>query len=510
MSETFDQLTRQIGQARSRREALRLLGTGLLGVALGSLVGKQALAQDPAGTVPRSPRGFPPQPLNPGLPPATFDPRQPLGPPRPLPPGPIRGPLPIEPVGKTCSSALLTDCLATAQAEYSRCAAMCNASCGPGEQYPDAPRTAVCSACRRQWPDCRYTLQEAGLDCQRRFGCIDGYSCVQDEVRPQIEYCCPSGKVPCNGGCVDPCLSLAQIRNRSTCQCDCARSCRPPFIQGADCLCKCPECKPGFRLQDPRTCKCTCIDGLDLCGDQCVNFQVDRKNCGACGIECAPSEGCCLGQCVSLNEDPNCGGCSKNCSARGMTCCTTRGSAGTLPNPYCSDLNQSFDCGECGRGCASGCCAGVCCTGTLSGCCNGRNCISLNTIQNCGSCGKRCASGEACCNGVCTRLGTNDNCSTCGDVCLQASPWAKPNSTVVVFTVNSTCKNRQCTCPPNSAICDNLCAPDGWICGGHFPDGRVRITDCPNGGPTGRNLNTGQMICCPGEISYLGDHRICL
>lgn len=508
MSEAFDQLTRQVGQARSRREALRVLGTGLLGVALGSLVSKKALAADTAGTVPRSLRGLPPQPLTPGLPPATFDPRQPLGPPRPLPPGPIRGPLPFEPVGKTCNSALLTDCLTTAQAEYTRCAAMCNASCGPGEQYPDAPRTAVCSACRRQWPDCRYTLQEAGLTCQRTYGCINGYSCTQDEARPQIEYCCPTGKVPCNGGCVDPCLSLAQIRNRSTCQCDCARSCRPPMIQDADCFCKCPECKPGFRLQDTRTCKCTCIDGLDLCGDECVNFQDDPKNCGACGIVCQPQEKCCNGKCVSLSADPNCGDCSRNCSARGMTCCPSSGAPG-LPSHYCSDLNQNFDCGACGKACTSGCCAGVCCTGTLSGCCNGRNCISLNTIQNCGSCGRRCASGEACCNGVCTRLGTNDNCSTCGDVCQPATTWVSIGTGAVISTVASSCKSRQCTCPPNSALCDNFCAPDGWFCNGHTSDGKVRISRCPDGKPTGREWGTGRIICCPGTYTFIGDNRVC-
>lgn len=514
MSEAFDQLTRQIGQARSRREALRVLGTGLLGVAFGSLVGKKALAQDPAGTVPRSIRGFPPQPLNPGLPPATFDPRQPLGPPRPLPPGPIRGPLPFEPVGKTCSSALLTDCLATAQAEYTRCAAMCNAACGPGEQYPDAPRTAVCSACRRQWPDCRYTLQEAGLTCQKTYGCINGYSCNMDEARPQIEYCCPTGKVPCNGGCVDPCLSLAQIRNRSTCQCDCARSCRPPMIQGTDCLCKCPECKPGFRLQDTRTCKCTCIDGLDLCGDECVSLQINRKHCGACGTECGPQEECCLGQCVSTNEDPNCGRCFNNCSAIGQTCCprdlTDVEGVPLHPRAYCSDLNYVLDCGECGKFCPSGeCCKGVCCTSHVSSCCNGNTCISLNTIQNCGSCGRRCASGEACCNGVCTRLGTNDNCRTCGDVCQPATTWVTIGTGAVISTVASSCKSRQCTCPPNSALCDNFCAPDGWFCNGHTSDGKVRISRCPDGKPTGREWGTGRIICCPGTFTFIGDNRVC-
>ena len=52
MSDLFDQLTKQIGQATSRRDALRALGAGLFGLAFGSLGAKQAVAADPA-TSPR-------------------------------------------------------------------------------------------------------------------------------------------------------------------------------------------------------------------------------------------------------------------------------------------------------------------------------------------------------------------------------------------------------------------------------------------------------------------------
>ncbi len=48
MSDGFDQLTKQIGQATSRRGALRALGAGLLGILFGAATSKNAVAADPA------------------------------------------------------------------------------------------------------------------------------------------------------------------------------------------------------------------------------------------------------------------------------------------------------------------------------------------------------------------------------------------------------------------------------------------------------------------------------
>lgn len=519
MSNAFDDLTRQIGRAESRRGALRALGVGLLAAAFGSLVSKKAAADPGVPGVPR----FPPTPIDPRLP-------YPYGPPRP---GPV--PTPREPVGKTCSSAALAACLADADFQYSTCASACNGSCGPDEQYPNFPRTAFCSACRRQRPDCRYTLQEAGRACQRNFGCVDGSSCTQDEVARVAEYCCGSGLTVCKGRCVEPCSSLLQRRNPYSCECDCATHCRPPLVQQADCTCKCPPCPTGA-IQNPRTCVCSCPAGLTLCSDGCKNFKADRMNCGACGRQCAAGETCCNGQCVSLGADPNCGACSINCTARGMTCCPSSGAPG-LPSHYCSDLNQSFDCGACGSACSSGCCAGLCCN-PGSGCCDGVSCTPLNTPQNCGrcgnqtsngeaccngvrtwlgsnencgSCGNRVTSGEACCNGVRTPLGTNENCGSCGDVCKQASRWAPVGSTEAVFTVSSTCRNGRCTCPVNLAQCDNTCAPDGYVCSGHTANGAVLLSPCPSGLLAGKNLATQQMVCCtPAKFGWVGDTKVCV
>ncbi len=495
MSDTFDHLTRQMGQAASRREGLRVLGTGLLGMALGAFVTPKATAQP-------TPPVFPRVPVNP---------RPPLGPPRPFPgPGPRPVPIPLEPVGKTCSSALLRDCLTSAEGAYSFCATTCNGRgiCGPAEQYPNRPLTLNCEACRRLRPDCQATLLEANSTCQRNFGCVDGYSCTVDEVTRVAEYCCRPGQAVCNGKCVEPCTSILMRRNTTTCACECATVCRPPLVQGADCTCKCPECGPGFRLQNPRTCECTCLDGLSLCGDNCVSLYVDRMNCGACGTQCAPGEECCSGQCSPMSEDPNCGRCLNNCSARGMACCPPDRSQ-HVGRHYCSDLLQNFDCGACGRHCGTDkCCSGACCN-FGSSCCNGVSCTPLNTIQNCGSCGRRCASGEMCCNGVCTRVGTNQNCSTCGDICHPSVSWQVVDTGEVITTLPSTCKNRACACPPNSASCDNHCAPQGWICNGRFDNGQLQIARCPNGSPTGREWGTGAIICCTGRIEWIGDSRVC-
>ncbi len=514
MSDAFDDLTRQLGRAESRRGALRALGVGLFSAAFGSLFGKEASASPFPPRVPR----LPSLPIDPRLP-------YPYGPPRP---GPVT--TPRDPAGKTCNSALLRTCLADADFQYSNCASACNGSCSPDEQYPNFPRTAFCSACRRQRPDCQYTLQQDRRACQSNFGCTDGNSCMQDEVTRVADYCCGSALTVCKGRCVEPCLSFLQRRNPTSCECDCATRCRAPLVQQADCTCKCPACPKGA-TQDPRTCVCSCPAGQTLCSDGCMKIDSDRMNCGSCGKQCDAGDACCGGQCVSLSADPNCGQCNFSCSSRGMTCCPGR------TNHYCSDLNQHFDCGACGSACSTGCCAGICCN-PGSGCCDGKSCTPLNTPQNCGrcgnqtangegccngvrtslgsdqncgSCGNRVASGESCCNGVSAPLGTNENCGRCGDVCQQATEWGFVGSSDVIFTVSATCLNRRCTCPVNSAQCDNTCAPDGWVCDGHGANGRVLLRKCPSGLLAGKNLLTQQMVCCtPAKHGWVGDTKVCV
>ena len=49
------------------------------------------------------------------------------------------------------------------------------------------------------------------------------------------------------------------------------------------------------------------------CRGVCTNVVFDRSNCGRCGNECGPEEGCCGERCVPLNTSQNCGCCGCGC-----------------------------------------------------------------------------------------------------------------------------------------------------------------------------------------------------
>jgi hypothetical protein len=116
-------------------------------------------------------------------------------------------------------------------------------------------------------------------------------------------------------------------------------------------------------------CKGKCIDSCNHCtslrdtacpgvnGDECVDVQMDPKNCGTCGNLCKPCETCKDGACVSKCQSGEtcCGG---QCCPSGRAC--TDGVC-TCPQGYKT----------CGTICcetAATCCNGACC-GSISMCC---------------------------------------------------------------------------------------------------------------------------------------------
>lgn len=140
----------------------------------------------------------------------------------------------------------------------------------------------------------------------------------------------------------------------------------------------------------------------DLCGDGCeTNLGNDTKNCGACGNECGPNQGCMYGLCV-------CGGNLALCPAS---------------KSICVDLmTDSHNCGGCGRECGGlsdglhpemgspscvlGKCSYYCPPGHAD--CNNRiqdGCeIDLTADNfNCGACGAHCDldAGQPCANSQC-------------------------------------------------------------------------------------------------------------
>lgn len=105
---------------------------------------------------------------------------------------------------------------------------------------------------------------------------------------------------------------------------------------------------------------CVCPSGApDECGDNCVDFKSDARNCGSCGNACPASQVCqngtcgcpsgstmCGTTCRNLNTDPNnCSACNKACSP-GQGCC----------GATCKDMTaDALNCGTCGNMCPQTC-----------------------------------------------------------------------------------------------------------------------------------------------------------
>jgi alpha-tubulin suppressor-like RCC1 family protein len=240
---------------------------------------------------------------------------------------------------------------------------------------------------------------------------------------------------------------------------------------------------------------CSCAaPGDSVCGNACVDTNVDNGNCGACGTVCASGLTCqggqcqcpggqteCNGTCVDTSSDnANCGQCANACTTVfGFTCqqgqCAC--SAGrTACGIDCVDTNtDSNHCGSCLGHCETGasCQTGQCvCNPGLTSCPDG--CVDETTDNNnCGSCGNACTGGLTCrngqcvspcasgltlCDGQCVNESSDpDHCGSCttvcdpGDVCVQR-----------------TCRASQPTCPPGTHPCST---GDGYIC--------TRATTCP-------------------------------
>ena len=89
-----------------------------------------------------------------------------------------------------------------------------------------------------------------------------------------------------------------------------------------------------------------CPDGLQRCGDTCLDLENDLLNCGGCGHQCPPEAYACEG-----------GFCQIEVCSEGFTMCGST----------CVDLQTDpSNCGACGRQCAPGdsCVGGLCQAGS--------------------------------------------------------------------------------------------------------------------------------------------------
>ncbi len=258
---------------------------------------------------------------------------------------------------------------------------------------------------------------------------------------------CPRGLL-CDGRCVDPQTDAAHCGR-------CGRAC------AAGAVCAGGACRPSNRPDAG----VVCATGEARCGGYCATLATDPLHCGRCRNQCAESQVCVAGSCVSnvaavrdagpvhcvggqvqcggycarLATDPlHCGQCDNHCASN-QTCvagrCTTSAAADGTPSTgcpaprtqcgnYCTNLTgDPLHCGRCGNRCPTGqvCAAGRCaasenvalpdavpaapCVSPAVSC--GAYCVNLtNDPLNCGRCATRCPAGRVCTAGHCAVPGT--------------------------------------------------------------------------------------------------------
>ena len=181
-------------------------------------------------------------------------------------------------------------------------------------------------------------------------GCGNGDECKSGNCVGST--CCSSGQ--CNIGNGTGTCSSGDCRVLS---CDrgffeSANACRPCNTNDR-CGSSCQRC------DSPLTCQggsCQCSGGRSPCGNACVNFSNDPRNCGRCGESCPANGGTatcnggrcdvncgnklkCDGRCVN-SDDANCGRCGTTCS--GDTACA-RGACRLVDGLGC-DVRRNDEC----------------------------------------------------------------------------------------------------------------------------------------------------------------------
>jgi hypothetical protein len=221
-------------------------------------------------------------------------------------------------------------------------------------------------------------------DCPAQSSCVDGWcmapggedASIADVVPPpdrddagladaDADAGCPGDQRDCNGRCVDPLSD-------------------PDHCGGCDQPCT------GDDICTQGECKTTCDDGLEKCGNTCLDLT-DPGSCGGCDVACeVPDNGVavcvndacdiacdtdyeeCEGGCVDFDSDPDhCGDCGDDCPgapSNASRACRQGECGFVCDSDYdrcdeaCVDLDNDPDnCGQCGRSCTSGSCTGGIC-----------------------------------------------------------------------------------------------------------------------------------------------------
>lgn len=256
----------------------------------------------------------------------------------------------------------------------------------------------------------------------------------------------------------------------------------------------CGSCGNSCAVQAPSSVRLECVEGecTALCpmgrlncngviDDGCETDPLtDAKNCGGCGLACAPGVECiegscgcppgqvaCNGKCVDLTSD------DANCGACGFACAANPPDAGTPPDQMfygcgsgtCRTLKCQAGRGDCNDDLSDGCEVSL----------TAKDANGFNDPNNCGGCGIVCAPNEKCfqvfgqgaikcqcptgqtiCGaGSCANLQTDiNNCGSCGYRCGGIPPYGQG--------LHATCERGRC----------GLACDDGKSdCNGNIEDG---------------------------------------
>jgi hypothetical protein len=261
-------------------------------------------------------------------------------------------------------------------------------------------------------------------------------------------------------------------------------------------VCAGPTSGTGSATCNQGHCTITCSGPTpNACGTACTNVTTDVKNCGKCGTVCLATEQCVGGVCT---DEPNGDPCSSNSECSSGNC--SAGICCPVGQTNCSGtcVNESADvnhCGGCTNVCSttvanahSTCSGGVCsfacnagftlCNGTCVANCTGGQ--GLNTACNC-----ECLSGQKLCNGTCIPDGdccTDSDCTspqichlgTCA--CPTTMPSCNGACCAVVYGSQQICSGGTRCCVPNgSSVSSGPGSCDSDSC-------CSRICDITNGG----------------------------
>ena len=274
------------------------------------------------------------------------------------------------------------------------CAPNCDdKACGPdgcgGFCPPGCPSTAsICS------PEGQCVGCVADNDCPDPGPCKIK-KCLNGTCSPLIEQDgsnpgnrCTGNKICCNGACKDCCNdghcpdpqggtgTCSQGICHKLCANNLHRLCGPNRDVCQEC-CSEQQCST---IHERSTCvggTCKCPDDLTRCGMECVNTNFDPNHCGACGTKC-PSGTCNNRQCQTDSCDLSCAPRATNCEpleCPGDKICSSRLATGTCScTPGWVDCDADGSCESCGDCGVTSCPAepdgtpGKCCPGGFCSC----------------------------------------------------------------------------------------------------------------------------------------------